>query len=111
MKPIPPKIDTVRRGNSSIEPSVLSGSAALLSSLFPSWLALAWLISKAQWFWSHNPELQFGWIIVMLCGYLMWESWETRPEATFRWDVSTCILATLGCGLLGLTQLYQAAYG
>ncbi|MCI0539642.1 MAG: exosortase/archaeosortase family protein, partial [Verrucomicrobiales bacterium] len=83
----------------------------MFCSLAPSWLALAWLLSKAQWFWRQNPELQFGWMMVLLSGYLIWEAWETRPEPQLRWSFGTSLVAVLGCGVLAITQLYQAAYG
>ena len=28
-----------------------------LAAFIPSWLALAWLVSRAQWFWNHRPRL------------------------------------------------------
>ena len=80
-------------------------------SLLPTVLTMGWLVSKAQWFWQHSPELQFGWVVLMLCAYLMWEAWEKRPGPRFEWSVSAAVLAGLGCALLFLTQLYQAAYG
>ena len=88
-----------------------TSGAALLAFLLPTWLALAWLISKAQWFWKHNPELQFGWVLVLLCAFLIWEAWEIRPQPQLRWRLAGCALAILGCGVLAMTQLYQAAYG
>jgi exosortase len=69
------------------------------------------LISKAQWFWKHNPELEFGWVMVLLCAYLIWEAWESRPEPTWHWCFGSSFLAVSGGGVLVATQLYQAAYG
>ena len=85
--------------------------AALFGLLLPAWLALGWLITKAQWFWKHNPELQFGWVMVLLCAYLLWEAWEIRPNPILRWRLSSGLLALAGCSVLAATQLYQAAYG
>ena len=82
-----------------------------LIALFPAWLALGWLVSKAKWFWQHNPELQFGWMVLLLCGYLIWEAWEVRPGTIWRWSPTGVVAALAGCGLLALTQIYQAAYG
>ncbi len=83
----------------------------LLAALAPSWLALSWLVSKAKWFWTHNPELQFGWVMLLLCGYLLWEAWEIRPQPVWRLDSSVVLSCVAGCALLAITQLYQAAYG
>src|SRR5437763_613380 len=80
-------------------------------ALVPSFLAFAWLISKAQWFWNHQPDLQFGWVVVALCAFLFWEAWESRPAPEFGWNWFRCTALAFGCGLLFLVQVYQAAFG
>jgi exosortase len=92
---------TQRRGDSRI---------ALLA-LAPTWLALAWLVSKAQWFWRHKPELQFGWIVLLLSVFLIWDQWHKRPEPLFRLRWPVLGFGVLGCALLFLVQIYHAAYG
>ncbi|PYL00964.1 MAG: exosortase [Verrucomicrobia bacterium] len=79
--------------------------------LAPSALAMFWLVSKARWFWSHNPELQFGWVVMVLWGYLLWEVWGKRPETKFEWTFGAVLTGLIGLALLFLTQLYQAALG
>lgn len=79
--------------------------------LAPSWLACAWLVTKAQWFWSHNPELNFGWAVLILCGYLFTQTWAKRPALRLKWSIPEFLSAMLGCFVLFVTQLYQAAYG
>jgi exosortase len=79
--------------------------------LAPSWLASAWLVSKAQWFWLHNVELQFGWAVLVLCGYLFTQVWPERPLPRLKWSLAVCLAGLVGCLLLFGTQLYQAAYG
>ncbi len=79
--------------------------------LLPAWLAMGWLITKASWFWQHNPDLQFGWIVVLLCAYLFWEAWEKRPALRPRLTPGSAVVAVSGLGFLFLTQVYQAAYG
>ncbi len=84
---------------------------APLSLLAPAFLAMAWLVSRAQWFWNHNPDLQFGWVVLLLCAYLFWEAWEKRPPVNWKprwWSVT---LAGGGLALLFLIQIYQAALG
>lgn len=79
--------------------------------LAPSLLAMAWLVSKAQWFWNNRPDLQFGWIVVLLCGYLFYEALEKQPVVSFRprwWSVA---LFLVGAGGLFLVQIYQVAFG
>ena len=80
-------------------------------SLLPACAAMAWLISKARWFWQRNSELNFGWIVLMLCAFLFWETWPKRPIRALRLSWG-CLLAGLaGLGMLALTQIYQNAYG
>jgi exosortase len=79
--------------------------------LLPAWVAIAWLISRASWFWQHNPDLNFGWIVVMLCAYLFFEAWEKRPVVYLRWRWHSIGLTAMGIAILFLTQVYQGAYG
>ena len=79
--------------------------------LTPAFVAMAWLISRAQWFWTNNPDLQFGWVVVLLCAYLFWEAWEKRPAV--HWRVRAWAVAGFAAGLalLFLVQIYQAVMG
>ena len=86
-------------------------SGRILLALLPSWLAMAWLVSKAQWFWNNRPDLQFGWVVLMLSAYLIWDAWERKPPPTFRWNWAGTLLAASGLALLFLVQIYQAAFG
>lgn len=72
---------------------------------------MAWLVSKAQWFWSHQPELQFGWIVLLLSAFLVWEAWEKKPAPSPRWRWWSVVLAAAGLALLFVVQIYQAAFG
>jgi exosortase len=83
----------------------------LLVLLSPSWLGFAWLATKASWFWSHDPELQFGWAVLGLCLYLFARAWAARPPVRLVWNAGNMVTGLLGCVLLFMTQLYQAAYG
>jgi exosortase len=82
-----------------------------LLGLLPSAVALVWLVSRARWFWNHNPELQIGWIVLLLSGYLLFEAWEKRPPPRFRWSGTGAALVLLGLATLFFAQLYQAAFG
>lgn len=95
---------------SSPQKEPFSALSALLL-LSPALVAFAWLVSKAQWFWSHNVELNFGWAVLGLCIYLLARSWLNRPPPVLRWSLPAVFTAGLGCGVFFLTQLYQAAYG
>ena len=92
--------------------SVVSMPAQLsVLCLLPSALAMLWLVLRARWFWNHNPELQFGWVVLVLWGYLLWEAWGQRPAPRFRWTWKGVLLTSFGLGMLFFAQLYQAAFG
>src|SRR5687768_4715213 len=75
------------------------------------WLAFAWLISKLQWFWTNKPDLQFGWILLLLCAFLLWDQWSKRPEAIYRARWPLFLFSLAGCALLFVVQIYHAAFG
>lgn len=77
----------------------------------PIAVALAWLIQKASWFWNNNPDMQFGYVIPLLAGYLLFEGFERQPPIRAKWSISNIILVVIGIAFLFLTQIYQAAYG
>lgn len=72
---------------------------------------MVWLISKLRWVWSSQPEMQFGWIVVMLVAYLVWENWEGRPGRVERMTVGNSVVAFGSVAWLGMVQVYQAAFG
>jgi exosortase len=88
---------------SSVFPSVLF--------LLPAWIMLAWWVSKLKWYWDNTPELQFGWVVLILSIYLIWDRWESKPKMHPRFRVSGWALFVLGTGLLFIVQIYQAALG
>lgn len=88
----------------------MQGLSPLLA-LSPAFLVMAWIISRAQWFWRNNPDLQFGWVVVLLCAYLFWEAWEKRPPVNWRARPWALLLLGLGLGLMFLVQIYQAVMG
>jgi exosortase len=85
--------------------------AELGKLLLPTWVALAWLIYNASWFWSHNPDLNFGWLVVVLSGFLVLEAQAQLPLPRCRWTFGSITFAVLGFALLIVFQMYQAAFG
>lgn len=82
-----------------------------LAWLAPSLAAMAWLVAKASYFWRHNPDLNFGWLVVLLCAYLFYEGWEQRPPMNWAWRWWAVVPTVLGLGLMFVVQIYQAALG
>ena len=54
---------------------------------------------------GSSAALQFGWIVLLLCGYLFWEAWATRPQLRCHWDFVSFTATALGVGLLFLVQI------
>src|SRR5690242_17703497 len=89
----------------------MNSARQTLVSLLPAGLSMAWLVAKVHWFWDHQPDLQFGWVVLLLCVYLFWEAWENRPATRLRWSMGWLLLASIGLGLAFVVQIFQAACG
>ena len=88
-----------------------SDTSAVLLALLPMLLAFSWLVSKAQWYWTHRPDMQFGWIVLMLSAFVIWDQWSRRPAPRWQLGWPFIVLALVGAVLLFVMQLYQAAFG
>jgi exosortase len=83
----------------------------LAKVLLPSWLAFGWLAWQVSWYWSHKPDMSFGWIVLILCGFLITEVAPSLPPPRLKWSFPSVVLLVLGLAALVLFQLYQAAFG
>jgi len=72
---------------------------------------MLWLVWRARWFWNHNPELQFGWVVLVLWAYLLCQAWSQRPAPRFQWTWGGALLSLLGLAMLFFAQIYRAAFG
>ncbi len=79
--------------------------------LLPALLAWAWLVVKASKMWTAMPDLSFGWLVPILCGFLLWEVWENQPPFVCRWGWRSGLVTFLGLGLFFIFQVYVAAIG
>lgn len=84
------------------------GLTAELLRHAPILAVLAWWIFDLQVHWRGQVEYQYGWIVVMLVGYLVWERWPALPAPTplrRRW--LPWLLAALGTPLVLVAELYK----
>lgn len=81
------------------------------TALAPAACATAWLVYQASWFWRHQPDLQFGWIVLLLSMFLLSEVQDDLPPLRPRWTVGVAVLYGLGFLSMLLFQMYQAAFG
>src|SRR5215475_14289392 len=88
-----------------------ANNSAPLLALAPTVLAFGWLISKAQWYWNHRPDMQFGWIVLMLCAFVIWDQWSKRPGPAWKLQWPFFVFGFAGLAVLFVMQLYQAAFG
>lgn len=67
-----------------------------------------WWIRDLSFQWSSLVDYRFGWIVVLLAGFLTWERWPTRPAEDRPiaplWPV---LIALPGVGLILLGELYK----
>jgi len=82
-----------------------------LVCLLPSAVAMLWLTAQSQWFWAHREELNFGYWVPVLCAYVFWRAWATKPPVQYRWTWSGRFFAISGAVILFIVQIYQAAFG
>lgn len=83
----------------------------MVLALAPSLVAMVWLVYQASWFWRHQPELQFGWIVLVLSVFLLTEVLDELPPMRPRVGIGVGVLYGVGCLALMTFQLYQAAFG
>lgn len=79
--------------------------------LLPAFVALAWFTERVSYYWNTDPDLSFGWIVLMLSGYILWETFEHRRWALNQWGVLTFLGFGFGMCFLFLFQIYTAAMG
>lgn len=95
----------------ALRPHLLHSPAFLLAALAPAWLAVAWLASKASWFWNHHPDMAFGWVVLLLSAFLFWERWDRRPCPKMRFSWLVAAFAISGLAIVVFAQLAEAAFG
>jgi len=90
-------------------PSSRSG-VGLLAGVLPLAVFVGWWVYSLQFHWRDQEEYRFGYLVVVLLGFLVWDRWDGRPrddapDPTWR---SWAWLA-LGFPLVLLGELYRHA--
>lgn len=74
----------------------------------PSVGVLGWWLYDLQFQWRALVEYQFGWLVLVLSAFLVWERWPTRPTQDTPASVWKCgMLAAFGTPLVLLAELYK----
>ncbi len=79
-----------------------------------AWLPLAvfvgWWVYSLQFHWRDQEEHRFGFLVVVLVGFLVWDRWDSRPREDApapMWKTTAWMLA--GFPLVLLAELYRHA--
>lgn len=87
--------------------AVTSPSIARLK-LVPAGLILLWWIHDLSFQWRSLVEYQYGWIVLMLTGFLVWERLPTCPRDDTPAPLwQGMILALAGAPFVALGELYR----
>lgn len=71
---------------------------------------LAWWLYDLQFQWRVLIEYQYGWIVVLLAAYLVWERWPTVPRDELPVPLWLCTgIILLGTPFVLLAELYKQA--
>lgn len=81
------------------------------AAMLPAVLVLGDLVYRLSWIWSERPEMQFGWIVLMLVGYLFTERWADRPRVALRFHWSLVVAVVMSIAALMVVQVVQAVLG
>ena len=79
--------------------------------LAPSLVVVAWLSERLSYYWNTDPDLSFGWIVLMLAGYVLWEALEESSPPNQSLGPLSCILYITGLLMMAIFQVYTAAMG
>lgn len=94
----------------STEPAPGRANASLAGKVLFAALVpvLAWWTLDLSYMWRSLVDYQFGWIVVMLAGYLIMERWPTRPVQDTPVAFWKCLLMALaGFPLVLFAELYR----
>lgn len=67
------------------------------------------LIERLAQYWVVDPEYSFGWLVPILCGYLFWLRWRSRPApGAPEVGLARCVFWVTALGLLPIWLIVQA---
>lgn len=93
---------------SPLSPPVAVAPATPWLKALPAGLIVLWWIWDLSYQWRSLVEYQYGWIVVLLTGFLIWERLPTRPRDDTPAPFWVCLaLALAGTPLVALGELYR----
>ena len=90
--------------------STSSGWKNLLMTCLPLAVFVGWWIYSLQFQWRAQEEYRFGYLVVVLVAFLVWDRWASRPQG----DIPVATWRAWGWSLLGfplvlVAELYRYA--
>jgi exosortase len=76
----------------------------------PLVLVIGWWLYDLQFQWRFLAEYQYGWIVLLLAGYLVWDRWLAVPaddHPAALWLCAACVLA--GTPFVLVAEFYKQA--
>jgi exosortase len=71
-------------------------------------LIFGWWVYDLHFHWNSLPEYQFGWIVLMLVGYLAWDRWDQRPKLDSPQTLWIGVpMVAVGTAFVLLAELYK----
>jgi exosortase len=103
----------VMRGEKTIfnwpMPMPPSTRALMLRSL-PLAVFVGWWVYSLQFLWRDQPEYRFGYLVVVLVAFLVWDRWDSRPKTDVPapfWPAASWL--AVGFPLVLVGELYRHA--
>lgn len=74
----------------------------------PAALIAGWWVRDLSFQWSSLVDYHYGWLVLLLTAFLIWERWPTRPrdDRPTGWTIPF-LLALIGLPLVAVSELYR----
>ena len=87
-----------------------SGRKNSLMTCLPLAVFVGWWIYSLQFQWRAQEEYRFGYLVVVLVAFLVWDRWDSRPQG----DIPVATWRAWGWSLIGfplvlVAELYRYA--
>ena len=90
--------------------STSSGWKNLLMTCLPLAVFVGWWIYSLQFQWRAQEEYRFGYLVVVLVAFLVWDRWDSRPKRDIPSSLWRAALWSLiGFPLVLVAELYRYA--
>jgi exosortase len=87
-----------------------AGRMAGVAGILPLAVFVGWWVYSLQFHWRDSQEYHFGYLVVVLVGFLVWDRWESRPSNDIPASLGrSWMWLGLGFPLVLVAELYRHA--